>query len=48
MYLLHKKQVCLHLKRVLLMEIAQKSADKIGSMPKQLEENDKKWSFKLE
>ena len=42
MYPLHKKQVCLHLKKVLLMEIAQKNADKIGGMSKRLEENGKK------
>lgn len=47
MYPLHKKQVCLHLKKVFLVKIVQKSAEKIGIMPKWLEENGKKRSFKL-
>ena len=47
MYSLHKKQVCLHLKRDFLVGTAQKMPDEIGDMPKPLEGTGKKRPFKL-
>ena len=47
MYPLHKKQVCLHLKKDFLVGTAQKMPDEIGDMLKRLTENGKKRPFKL-
>lgn len=48
MYPLHKKQVCLHLKRDLFIGTAQKVSDEFGDMTKRLAETGKKQPFKQE